>query len=238
MDKSKSILVIEDEQDLARIICNYMQSKGYLTYQAQDAASGLHAVESKHPDFIILDLSLPDRDGIEVCRMIRNHSDSPILILSARGSDTDKVMALGFGADDYMVKPFSFTELTARIEAHLRRRKQVQRQPDLNEQLRFSGLMIDKAARSVVLEQQNVHLSAKEFDLLYFMASHPHQVFSKTQLLDHVWGTSSYVDDNTVTVYVGRLRDKLESHSDKPMYIKTVWGVGYKFSPDEKQASR
>jgi len=233
MNRNKVILVIEDERDLAEVICNFLQSQGYRTCQANDAASGLQLVEQA--DFIILDLSLPDMDGLEVCRKIRTRSDSPILILSARGSDTDKVMALGFGADDYMVKPFSFSELTARIGAHLRRRGQDQRQMATSEQLRIAGLTIDKAARSVRLNQQLLHLSAKEFDLLYFMASHPNQVFSKTQLLDQIWGFDAYVDDNTVTVYVGRLREKLEPKIGKSSYIKTVWGVGYKFSPDEEK---
>jgi len=233
MNRVKVILVIEDERDLAEVICNFLQSQGYQTSQANDATSGLQLVEQA--DFIILDLSLPDMDGLDVCRKIRTRSDSPILILSARGSDTDKVMALGFGADDYMVKPFSFSELTARIGAHLRRRDQDQRQIATSEQLRIAGLTIDKAARSVRLNQQLLHLSAKEFDLLYFMASHPNQVFSKTQLLDQIWGFDAYVDDNTVTVYVGRLREKLEPSIGKSSYIKTVWGVGYKFSPDEEK---
>lgn len=232
MNSAKTVLIIEDEQDISRIVNDYLRVQGFSTFITENAGDGLQAVRHRQPDFIILDLTLPDADGIEVCRKLRTLTAAPILILSARSSDTDKVLALGFGADDYMTKPFSLSELVARVQAHLRRIVDPKLQVSPQQRLQFGALSIDKNARKVMAGQLEISLSAKEFDLLYFLASNPNQVFTKSQLLDHVWGYSAYVEDNTITVYIRRLREKLERTEIKSSYIQTVWGVGYKFTPD------
>ncbi|MGG4345548.1 response regulator transcription factor [Paenibacillus lautus] len=234
MNSPKTVLIIEDEQDISRIVNDYLRVQGFSTFITENAGDGLQAVRHRQPDFIILDLTLPDADGIEVCRKLRTLTAAPILILSARSSDTDKVLALGFGADDYMTKPFSLSELVARVQAHLRRMADP-KLPVSPQRLQFGALSIDKNARRVMVGQLEISLSAKEFDLLYFLASNPNQVFTKSQLLDHVWGYSAYVEDNTITVYIRRLREKLERTEIRSSYIKTVWGVGYKFNPDETE---
>ncbi|MGG4094513.1 response regulator transcription factor [Paenibacillus lautus] len=235
MNSPKTVLIIEDEQDISRIVNDYLRVQGFSAFITENAGDGLQAVRQRQPDFIILDLTLPDADGIEVCRKLRTLTAAPILILSARSSDTDKVLALGFGADDYMTKPFSLSELVARVQAHLRRMTDPKLPVSPQQRLQFGALSIDKNARKVMAGQLEISLSAKEFDLLYFLASNPNQVFTKSQLLDHVWGYSAYVEDNTITVYIRRLREKLERTEIKSSYIKTVWGVGYKFNPDETE---
>lgn len=235
MQSPKTVLIIEDEQDISRIVHDYLRVQGFEPHVSENAGDGMQEILNRQPDFIILDLTLPDADGIEFCRNLRPMTKAPILILSARSSDTDKVLALGFGADDYMTKPFSLTELVARVQAHLRRMADLNSSASTREQLRFGMLSIDRNARKVMVGQQEVTLSAKEFDLLFFLASHPNQVFSKAQLLDQVWGYSAYVEDNTITVYIRRLREKLERCESKRSYITTVWGVGYKFAPDEAE---
>lgn len=233
MNSAKTVLIIEDEQDISRIVNDYLRVQGFSTFITENAGDGLQAVRHRQPDFIILDLTLPDADGIEVCRKLRTLTTAPILILSARTSDTDKVLALGFGADDYMTKPFSLSELVARVQAHLRRIADPKLPVSPQQRLQFGALSIDKNARKVMAGQLEISLSAKEFDLLYFLVSNPNQVFTKSQLLDHVWGYSAYVEDNTITVYIRRLREKLERTEIKSSYIKTVWGVGYKFTPPD-----
>ncbi|MEV5025553.1 response regulator transcription factor [Paenibacillus sp. LPE1-1-1.1] len=232
MNRQKTILIIEDEKDISRILRDYLTKNKYEAAIAGNGKDGLHMMELLQPDYIILDIMLPDMDGIDLCREIREKSNVPILILSARGSDTDKVLGLGFGADDYMTKPFSLSELLARINAHFRRYESmvvVQQDPD---SLSLGNLVIDKKAYKVTVDGKEAALSAKEFELLYHLASHKNQVFSKTQLLDAVWGYESYGDENSVTVYIRRLREKIEADPSHPAYLKTVWGVGYKFSLD------
>ncbi|NWL89247.1 DNA-binding response regulator [Paenibacillus sp. 79R4] len=237
MTAYKRILIIEDEQDLARIVKDYISKQGYETAVVDHAQDALQRIESWQPDFIILDIMLPDMDGIELCRQIRERNNVPILILSARGSDTDKVLGLGFGADDYMTKPFSLIELLARIKSNLRRVESMinpaHMAPKGEGILQFGAILIDRKAYRVTKEGQEVSLSAKELELLFYLCKHRNQVFSKTQLLDAVWGYSTYGDENTITVYIRRLREKLEADPSNPVYIKTVWGVGYKFSFDE-----
>lgn len=231
MNRPKKVLVIEDEQDISRVLKDYITVSGYEVLVAENGQDGLKFIDTLSPDFIILDIMLPDVDGIELCRQIRETCNTPILILSARGSDTDKVLGLGFGADGYMTKPFSLTELVARINAHLRRGSMENKsKPD--ELLQFGSLIIDKKAYKVTVEGQEISLSAKEFELLYYLSKHKNQVFSKSQLLDAVWGYDTFGDESTITVYIRRLREKLEPDPSNPTYIKTVWGVGYKFSTD------
>ena len=229
---ARTILIIEDEPDIARILSDYLTSQRFATATAASGQEGLALLHSLRPDFVILDLTLPDIDGTELCRQLRAESDVPLLILSARSADTDKVLGLGFGADDYMTKPFSLTELLARVQAHFRRYERLAPppQPSNAEYVELGDLTIDKRAYRVTMAGREVPLSAKEFELLYHLASHRNQVFSKRQLLDAVWGYDAYGDENTVSVYIHRLRDKLERNSSQPAYLHTVWGVGYKLS--------
>ncbi|ASA20367.1 response regulator transcription factor [Paenibacillus donghaensis] len=232
MHQPKKILIIEDEQDISRILKDYIKLQGYEVHIAENGMDGLRLVDTVLPDFIILDIMLPDANGIELCRQIRDKTQIPILILSARGSDTDKVLGLGFGADDYMTKPFSLSELVARIQAHLRRIEGMGSLSGHDDLICLGSLTIDKKAYKTTLNGREVSLSAKEFELLYFLAEHKNQVFSKSQLLDQIWGYTSYGDESTITVYIRRLREKLEADPSNPAYIKTVWGVGYKFNLD------
>lgn len=232
METKRKILIIEDEHDISRILRDYLTKNQYEAAVASNGQDGLQMMELLQPDYIILDIMLPDMDGIEVCREIRRRNNVPILILSARGSDTDKVLGLGFGADDYMTKPFSLSELLARINAHFRRYDSLSlaTERDGTNLLRLANLEIDKKAYKVTLDGNEVSLSAKEFELLHYLASNKNQVFSKSQLLDAIWGYAAYGDENTVTVYIRRLREKIEADPSHPSVLKTVWGVGYKFN--------
>jgi DNA-binding response OmpR family regulator len=202
-------------------------------HTAESAADGEEALKqaAEHsPDLIVLDVMLPKLDGLEVVRRIRATSNIPIIMLTARGEETDKLVGLGMGADDYLTKPFSPRELVARIKAVLRRAAPAaQPAPGADSLLKFQGLRINPRTRAVETDSGPVELTAKEFDLLFFLASHPQEVFTRTQLLDQVWDYSYYGDTSTVTVHVRRLREKIESDPMRPRFIKTVWGVGYKF---------
>ncbi|KOY17169.1 response regulator transcription factor [Paenibacillus xylanivorans] len=230
METKRKILIIEDEHDISRILRDYLTKNQYEAAVASNGQDGLLMMDMLQPDYIILDIMLPDLDGIDVCREIRRRNNIPILILSARGSDTDKVLGLGFGADDYMTKPFSLSELLARINAHFRRYDSMMTERDGAHLLRLANLEIDKKAYKVTLNDNEVSLSAKEFELLHYLASNKNQVFSKSQLLDAIWGYAAYGDENTVTVYIRRLREKIEADPSHPVVLKTVWGVGYKFN--------
>lgn len=232
MDQRKRILIIEDERDISRILKDYISVNGYEVIVAENGKEGLDLSHSWGPDFIVLDIMLPDVDGIDLCRQIRETNGVPILILSARGSDTDKVLGLGFGADDYMTKPFSLSELVARIHAHLRRAGSLVNAVKNEDLIQFGNVTIDKKSYSVKVDGQDVSLSAKEFELLFYLAKHKNQVFSKSQLLDAIWGFAAYGDENTITVYIRRIREKIETDPSNPTYIRTVWGIGYKFSLD------
>lgn len=238
MDRKRRILIIEDEKDISRVIRDYLNMNGYEATTAGTGTEGLNAVDTLVPDFIVLDIMLPDMDGIEICRKIRDKSNVPVLILSARGSDTDKVLGLGFGADDYMTKPFSVSELVARINAHLRRIDNLSNSnnnsksndtsnSNSNSPICFDGIQIDEKAYSLKVDGKDVELPAREFELLCFLAKHKNQVFSRDQLMDLLWG---YADTNTITVYIRRIREKIEPDPANPKYIKTVWGIGYKFN--------
>lgn len=232
MDQRQKILIIEDEKDISRILKDYISMNRYEAVVAENGMDGLQLSQTWEPDFIVLDIMLPDMDGIDLCRQIRETNQVPILILSARGSDTDKVLGLGFGADDYMTKPFSLSELVARINAHLRRVGSLVHSAKNDDRIHFGNVIIDKKSYSIKVEGQEVSLSAKEFELLFYLAKHKNQVFSKSQLLDAIWGFEAYGDENTITVYIRRIREKIEASPSNPTYIKTVWGIGYKFSLD------
>lgn len=223
------ILVIEDEPMVAEVVERYLRRDGYDVRAVGDGSAGIHAFETYQPDLIVLDLMLPGIDGMEVCRRVRASSATPIIMLTAKGEEVDKLVGLEVGADDYMTKPFSPRELAARVKAVLRR-STPQSQVDGNA-LRFNGLRINGRTRTVENSGTEIHLTAREFDLLFFLASHPNQVFTRDQLLDSVWDFEFPGDGNTVTVHIRRLRSKLESDPSRPRYLKTVWGVGYKFEP-------
>ena len=222
------VLVVDDEPMVAEVVSRYLGREGYDVATADDGAKALEMARSWEPDLIVLDLMLPKVDGIEVCRTLRAECQVPIIMLTARGEETDRIVGLELGADDYVVKPFSPRELVARINAVLRRATVAPAiSPDGT--LHFPGLSINAKGRVVEANGRPAELTAKEFDLLFFLASHPGQVFSREQLMVHVWDYTYTADASTVTVHVRRLREKIEADPVRPQYIKTVWAVGYKF---------
>ena len=225
------ILVVEDEAIVAEVVERFLRREGYETLVVSDGKQALSAVNRFLPDLIVLDLMLPEVDGLEVCRQVRSHSDTPIIMLTARSEETDKVLGLGLGADDYVTKPFSPRELAARVQAVLRRFKARNAPGDDADTLRFGQLRISSRARVVERESVDLRLTAREFDLLLFLARHAGQVFSREQLMDAVCDFDFAGDASTVTVHMRRLREKVEEDPSRPRYLKTVWGVGYKFEP-------
>ena len=224
---NERILVVDDEPIVTEVVERYLLRDGYRVTLARDGEAGLAAARREVPDLIVLDLMLPKMDGLEVCRTLRRESKVPIIILSAKDEESDKILGLGLGADDYVAKPFSPRELVARIQAVLRRTQAAA--PEPGDVLRHGDMRINPRARAVEIAGRPIDLTAKEFDLLYFLARHPGQVFSREQLLDQVWDWAYAGDASTVTVHVRRLREKIESDPVRPRYVKTVWGVGYKF---------
>jgi DNA-binding response OmpR family regulator len=223
-----SILVVDDEPTIAEVVARYLVRAGYETSTAGDGPSAVAAATTSRPDLVVLDIMLPGIDGLEVMRRLHEDGDErvPVILLTAKGEESDRLVGLGRGADDYVVKPFSPLELVARVDAVLRR---TEAGPDAHEPMRFAGLEIDPRARRVVVHGREVDLTAREFDLLHFLAQHPGQVFSRDQLMDRVWGFPYYADTTTVTVHVRRLRAKIESDASNPEWVQTVWGVGYRF---------
>jgi DNA-binding response OmpR family regulator len=225
---NERILIIEDDRDLRKIVHDFLVKDKYEVVMACDGNEGIEFAKKYQPTLILLDLMLPKVDGFEVCRAIRRESMVPIMILSAKSSDMDKMLSLGIGADDYLTKPFSMLELEARIKSHIRRYTAFSQKPATDSEIRIiSDVEIDSSAYRVTVCGQIVELTTREFRLLDFLSRHPSQVFSKEQLLDYVWGESEYVDSNTITVYIGRIREKMSRAG--ACYIKTVWGVGYKW---------
>lgn len=229
----EKILVIDDEFELGEIVRDYLEDEGYKVYIAMDGEEGLKYFKRFEPQLIILDIMLPMIDGMEVCRRIRSTSNIPILMLSAKSSDTDKIISLGLGADDYMIKPFSPGELVARVKAQLRRYMHLSAPIGEPEILSFGKLMIDTKSYTTFVDSKTVYLAAKEFELLSFMAHNPNQVFTREQLFNQIWGFDEFGDINTVTVHIRKIREKIEDNPSEPIYIKTVWGVGYKFYEDK-----
>jgi len=225
------VLVVDDEPIVTEVVERYLVREGYRVTVVHDGRAAIQAAAREAPDLIVLDLMLPGVDGLEVCRTIRAESKVPIIILSAKDEESDKILGLGLGADDYLAKPFSPRELVARVQAVLRRTRSAP--PEPGDQLRYGSLKINPKSRAVELADRVVDLTAKEFDLLYFLARHPGQVFSREQLLDQVWDYHFVGDASTVTVHVRRLREKIEADPVRPRYVKTVWGVGYKFEPGQ-----
>ncbi len=225
---SPRVLVVDDEKMVTEVVERYLQREGYDVAVAGDGLEALRIAREWSPDLMLLDLMLPGLDGLEVCRQLRAETELPIIMLTARGEETDRVVGLELGADDYMVKPFSPRELVARVKAVLRRAKSVPGAAP-GGAVRFNSLSVNPQTREVSDEGRQINLTAKEFDLLYFLASHANQVFTREQLMNDVWDYTYAADYSTVTVHIRRLREKVEADPVKPRYIKTVWGVGYKF---------
>lgn len=228
------ILFVEDEISISEPFSHALRREGFDATVAGTAARALELAGRDEFDLVLLDLTLPDGDGRDVCRELRKGSDVPIVMLTARGTETDKIVGLELGADDYVVKPFSAREVVARVRTILRRATPSATAPASGTQpeMRFGDLHVDPAARVVTVAGREVALTAKEFDLLVFLASAPRQVFTRTQLLEKVWDSSpQYQDPATVTVHVGRLRQKIETDPEHPRWLTTVWGVGYRFDP-------
>ena len=222
------VLVVDDEQTVTEVVERYLLREGYEVTVAADDQEALRLAREWGPDLVVLDLMLPVKDGLELCRELRKETELPIIMLTARGEETDRVVGLEIGADDYVVKPFSPRELVARVKAVLRRTSSGTGQPS-GDAIRFGDLIINPRTRSVTTNGREVHLTAKEFDLLRFLASNSGQVFTRVQLMDQVWDYSFAAESSTVTVHIRRLREKVETDPIRPQYIKTVWGVGYKF---------
>ena len=226
------MLVVDDEPTIAEVVARYLERAGYEARIAGDGPTAVQLARTLRPDLVVLDLMLPGLDGLEVMRRIRDGDRDrvAVILLTAKGEESDRVIGLRLGADDYVVKPFSPAELVARVDAVLRR---MDTSPEAEDPLRFDGLRIDPAARRVLVDGEEAALTQREFDLLLFLAKHPGRVFSRNQLMDAVWQYSFYSDTSTVTVHIRRLRSKIEPHDGEgePRWIQTVWGVGYRFSP-------
>lgn len=228
---AKTILVVEDEASIAEVVTLYLKRAGYNAQVASDGRKAMNIFERGQVDFVILDLMLPEVDGLALTRWLRDRSDVPIIMLTARREEADRIAGLELGADDYVVKPFSPQELASRVRAVMRRLGREQAEPGNERSLSFENLSIDPKSRVVKVKEAEVELTAKEFDMLYLLARHPKQVFTREQLLERVWGGAQYIDPGTVTVHVRRLREKIEEDASKPARLLTVWGVGYKFEP-------
>jgi two-component system, OmpR family, response regulator ResD len=225
----RRVAVIEDEQSIANAIATRLRSEGYEVEIAGDGPAGVALCDRFRPDLVVLDLMLPGLDGLEVMRRVRaDDRASAIILLTAKGEESDRIIGLRLGADDYVVKPFSPAELVARVDAVLRRVDTV----GVDEPpLRFGELEIDPASRRVRVGESEPALTAREYDLLLFLARHPGRAFTRNELMDHVWQYAFYTDTSTVTVHIRRLRTKLEPNPETPRWIETVWGVGYRFAP-------
>jgi len=228
MIAKQTILVVDDEETIREVVRRYLEREGFLVTEAADGFEALDLIRSEPPDLIVLDLMLPGIDGLSLTQHIRQDRQIPIIMLTAKGEASDRIRGLDIGADDYMAKPFSPQEVVSRVRAVLRRGGSDSTFNSGNS-LDFHDMHIDPISRTVTLEEKNISLTAKEFDLLYFFASHTRQVFSRAQLLDKIWGDELYTDPSTVTVHIRRLREKIEKDPSKPQYLLTVWGVGYKF---------
>jgi DNA-binding response OmpR family regulator len=224
----ETVLVVDDEPTIREVVVRYLRRDGFQTLEAADGERARELVETGKPSLVVLDVMLPGTDGLSLCRWIRSRSSLPVILLTARGDEVDRIVGLELGADDYVTKPFSPRELAARVRTVLRRSGP---EAPREERLSVGELVIDAATREVTNGGGPVQLTAKEFDLLWFLASHPRRVFSRDQLMSRVWGYEAAFDTGTVTVHVRRLREKIEADPSKPRLLETVWGVGYRLSP-------
>ena len=224
------ILIIEDEESIANLEKDYLELSGFEVEIENQGDVGLKRALSEDFDLFILDLMLPEMDGFEICKEIRNHKNTPILMVSAKKDDIDKIRGLGLGADDYMTKPFSPSEMVARVKAHMARYDRlVSSNMPQNDIIEIRGLKIDKTARRVLINAEEKTFTTKEFDLLTFLAENPNHVFTKEELFSEIWDMESIGDIATVTVHIKKIREKIEFNTAKPQYIETIWGVGYRF---------
>ncbi|HET9462328.1 MAG TPA: response regulator transcription factor [Gaiellaceae bacterium] len=222
-----TVLVVDDEPIVREVVVRYLAREGHETLEAADGNAARGAIERSEPDLVVLDVMLPGTDGLELCRWIRARSELPVIMLTARGEEADRIVGLELGADDYVTKPFSPRELAARVRSVLRRAAPTR---DSVECLTFGDIELERTTREARKAGAEVRLTAKEFDLLWFLASHPRRVFSRDQLMASVWGYTAALDTGTVTVHVRRLREKVEDDPSEPKYLETVWGIGYRLA--------
>ena len=223
-----TVLVVDDEPIVRDVVVRYLEREGYATLETGDGDDARALVERESPDLVVLDVMLPGTDGLELCRWIRSRSELPVIMLTARGEEADRIVGLELGADDYVTKPFSPRELAARVRTVLRRTRASGQH---SQRLAFGEIELDAETREVRRGGVEVRLTAKEFDLLWFLASHPRRVFGRDQLMSRVWGYEAALDTGTVTVHVRRLREKIEADPSDPQHLQTVWGVGYRIVP-------
>ncbi len=221
------MLVVDDEPIVREVVVRYLEHEGYRTLEADDGDAARDALTRSSPDLVVLDVMLPGTDGLELCRWIRATSQLPVILLTARGEEADRIVGLELGADDYVTKPFSPRELAARVKSVLRRSDHTDESVD---RLEFGDIELERASREVRKAGVKLRLTAREFDLLWFLASHPRRVFSRDQLMASVWGYTAAFDTGTVTVHVRRLREKVEDDPSEPRYLETVWGIGYRLA--------
>ena len=226
----KRVLIIEDDRSIAELERDYLQADGIEAVVAENGRTGLAYALEEHFDLIVLDVMLPGMDGFEICKRIREEKNIPIIMVSAKKDDIDKIRGLGLGADDYMTKPFSPSELVARVKAHMARYDRLVGSTQKNNDIiEIRGIRIDKTARRVIVDGVERAFTGKEFDLLTFLAEHPNHVYTKEELFREIWDMDSIGDIATVTVHIKKIREKIEYDSAKPQYIETIWGVGYRF---------
>ncbi|WNS44080.1 response regulator transcription factor [Paenibacillus sp. MMS20-IR301] len=226
---SERIMIVEDEPEIAELIKDYLEIERYEVLICPDGEEALRSFSRFRPQLILLDIMLPLLDGMEVCRRIRTESDIPIIMLSAKKRDSDKILGLGLGADDYVVKPFSPSEIVARVKAQLRRFNGLNLPSRQQDTVVYPGLELDLKAYEVRVRNEIVHFPAREFEVLRFLAAHPNQVFTREQIFGNAWGGHEYGDLNTVTVHIKKIREKIETDPANPRYILTIRGIGYKF---------
>jgi DNA-binding response OmpR family regulator len=223
-----TVLIVDDEPIVREVVARYLTREGHRTLEAADGNAARGVIAHSDPDLVVLDVMLPGTDGLELCRWIRSTSELPVIMLTARGEEADRIVGLELGADDYVTKPFSPRELAARVRSVLRRSTPA---APVEERLGFGQVELERASRGVHKAGVELRLTAKEFDLLWFLAAHPRRVFSRGQLMASVWGYRSALDTGTVTVHVRRLREKIEDDPSRPHHLETVWGVGYRLVP-------
>ncbi|SEG52417.1 response regulator transcription factor [Paenibacillus sp. UNC499MF] len=232
MKEGGRILIVEDDVSIAELERDYLELDGFTVDMEHHGETGLKRALVERYDLILLDVMLPGTDGFAICERIRVERDIPILMVSAKKEDLDKIRGFSLGADDYIIKPFSPGELVARVKAHLSRYERLKGQQDQDkDEIRIRGLVINRASRRVYVNGKEIPFTTKEFDLLTHLAMNPNRVFSKDQLFDHLWGMDAIGDISTVTVHIRKLREKIEPNPSDPAYIETIWGAGYRFKP-------
>jgi DNA-binding response OmpR family regulator len=226
----EKILIIEDEMSIAELERDYLEVHGYECHIVNDGEEGYQQALSNSYDLIILDLMLPRMDGFTLCKKIRDVIEVPILMVTARTEDIDKIRGLNIGADDYILKPFNPNELVARVQSHINRYKRLTKRDQSQEWIQLKDITIDLTARKVYVNEEEKSMTAKEFDLLVFLATYPNRVFTKEHLFERIWGFDSMGDVSTVTVHIRKIREKIEKDPSNPEWIETIWGVGYRFN--------